>query len=45
MAEAAQVAGRDASAELGRAVAAALRERHDDAPASLPVFPAFRSVA
>ncbi len=45
MADAAQDAGRLASADLGRAVAAALRERYDDAPASLPVFPAFRSVA
>lgn len=45
MAEAAQETGHDASAELGRAVAAALRRRHDDAPTSLPVFPAFRSVA
>jgi hypothetical protein len=44
MAEAAQATGHDASADLGRAVAAALRQRHDDAPASLPVFPAFRSV-
>lgn len=45
MAEAAGAADRPASAELGTAVAAALRERHEDGAASLPVFPAFRSVA
>lgn len=45
MAEAAGAAHRPASAELGTAVAAALRERYGDGPASLPVFPAFRSVA
>jgi hypothetical protein len=45
MAVAAGAAGRHASAELGTAVAAALRERFEDAPAALPVFPAFRSVA
>lgn len=36
---------RAASADLGRSVAAALRARHPDAPSSLPVYPAFRSVA
>lgn len=45
MAAAAGAAHRPASAELGTAVAAALRERYGDGPASLPVFPAFRSVA
>jgi hypothetical protein len=45
MAEAAEAGGRPASAELGRAVADALRERFSDAPPSLPVYPAFRSVA
>jgi hypothetical protein len=36
---------RPASAELGAAVADALAKRFPDAPASLPVYPAFRSVA
>ncbi len=36
---------RTASAELGRAVAAALRARYADALPALPVYPAFRSVA
>lgn len=45
MAAAAAVAGRHASAELGVAVAAGLHERHADAAAELPVFPAFRPVA
>jgi hypothetical protein len=45
MAVTAGAAGRGASAELGEAVAAALRGRYEDAPPSLPVFPAFRSVA
>ncbi|MGE3287484.1 MAG: hypothetical protein AB7J32_15465 [Pseudonocardia sp.] len=42
-AEAADRAGLLASAELGRAVVEALQERFPDAPAALPVFPAFRS--
>ena len=45
MAGSAQARGRDASAELGWAVAAALHRRFPDAPPSLPVYPAFRSVA
>ncbi|MGQ0575247.1 MAG: phosphotransferase family protein [Pseudonocardia sp.] len=43
-ADTADRAGRGASADLGRAVAGALRERFPDAPRVLPVFPAFRSV-
>lgn len=45
MAGAAAAGGRHASAELGTAVGAALRERYGDGSAALPVFPAFRSVA
>lgn len=45
MAVAAGAAGRHASAELGAAVAAALRARFENAPATLPVYPAFRTVA
>lgn len=37
--------GRPATAELGSAIVAALARRFPDAPASLPVYPAFRSVA
>jgi len=36
---------RPASAELGAAVADALGKRFPDTPGSLPLFPAFRSVA
>lgn len=42
---AAAAGDRTASADLGRSVAAALRARHPDAPPSLAVYPAFRSVA
>ncbi|GAA3235230.1 hypothetical protein GCM10017691_32450 [Pseudonocardia petroleophila] len=45
MAGAASAAGRHASAELGVAVADVLRDRHTDGPSTLPVYPAFRSVA
>jgi hypothetical protein len=45
MAAAATEAGLPATAELGVEVAAGLAERFPDAPASLPVYPAFRSVA
>lgn len=45
MATAAGAVGRDASAELGVAVSDALRARHPDTAPSLPVYPAFRSVA
>ncbi|HZG88583.1 MAG TPA: hypothetical protein VEZ42_00060 [Pseudonocardia sp.] len=45
MAAAAAEAGLPATAELGVEVAAGLAERFPDAPASLPVYPAFRSVA
>ncbi len=44
MAAAAADAGLPATAELGAEVAAALAERFPDAPSSLPVYPAFRSV-
>lgn len=37
--------GLGATAELAAAVGAGLRERFPDAPAELPVYPAFRSVA
>jgi len=36
---------RPASAELGTAVADALGRRYPDTPGTLPVFPAFRSLA
>ncbi|HEY0815581.1 MAG TPA: hypothetical protein VGE11_20105 [Pseudonocardia sp.] len=39
----AAVAGMSATAELGVAVAEALNKRFPDAPASLPVYPAFRT--
>lgn len=42
---AADAQDRPATAELGHAVADALGKRFPDAPGSLPVFPAFRSVA
>jgi hypothetical protein len=42
---AAAAESRPASAELGAAVADALAKRFPDAPSSLPVYPAFRSVA
>jgi hypothetical protein len=45
MAAAAGAVGRHASAELGVAVSDALRDRHPDTAPSLPVYPAFRSVA
>ncbi|MBW0115534.1 hypothetical protein [Pseudonocardia abyssalis] len=45
MAVSAAAAGRPASAGLGVAVADVLRDRHTDAPSTLPVYPAFRSVA
>ena len=41
----AAVAGKSATAELGVAVAEALNKRFPDAPASLPVYPAFRTAA
>jgi len=42
-ADVAQHAGLDASATLGRDIALALHERFPDAPAVLPLYPAFRS--
>jgi hypothetical protein len=45
MAAAAGAAGLPATEELGTEIALALAERFPDAPASLPVYPAFRSVA
>lgn len=45
MAASAQLGGLHASAELGWEVAEALHQRYSDAPPSLPVYPAFRSVA
>jgi hypothetical protein len=41
----AAVAGKAATAELGVAVAEALNKRFPDAPAALPVYPAFRNAA
>jgi hypothetical protein len=41
----AAVAGKSATAELGVAVAEALNKRFPDAPAALPVYPAFRNAA
>lgn len=41
----AAVAGKGATAELGVAVAEALNKRFPDAPAALPVYPAFRTAA
>ena len=41
----AAVAGKAATAELGVAVAEALNKRFPDAPAALPVYPAFRTAA
>ena len=41
----AAVAGKSATAELGVAVAEALNKRVPDAPAALPVYPAFRTAA
>ena len=41
----AAVAGKSATAELGVAVAEALYKRFPDAPAALPVYPAFRTAA
>ena len=41
----ASAAGRGATAELGVAVAEALGKRFPDGPASLPVYPAFRTAA
>ena len=41
----ATVAGKSATAELGVAVAEALNKRFPDAPAALPVYPAFRTAA
>jgi hypothetical protein len=41
----AALAGMSATAELGVAVAEALNKRFPDAPAALPVFPAFRTAA
>jgi hypothetical protein len=41
----AAVAGKSATAELGVAVAEALNKRFPDAPAALPVYPAFRTAA
>ena len=41
----AAVAGKSATAELGVAVAEALGKRFPDAPAALPVYPAFRTAA
>jgi hypothetical protein len=40
---AATAAGLQATADLGAAVTAALADRFPDAPAVLPIFPAFRS--
>jgi hypothetical protein len=45
MARSAAAGGLPATAELGKAVADALGRRFPDAPGSLPVYPAFRSVA
>jgi hypothetical protein len=45
MARAAEDGGLRATAELGDAVADALEKRFPDAPGTLPVYPAFRSVA
>jgi hypothetical protein len=45
MARSAEVGGLPATAELGDAVADALAKRFPDAPGTLPVYPAFRSVA
>jgi hypothetical protein len=41
----AAVAGKSATAELGVVVAEALNKRFPDAPAALPVYPAFRTAA
>ena len=41
----AAVAGKSATAELGVAVAETLNKRFPDAPAALPVYPAFRTAA
>ncbi len=41
----AAIAGKAATAELGVAVAEALNKRFPDAPAALPVYPAFRTAA
>jgi hypothetical protein len=41
----AAVAGLSATAELGVAVAEALNKRFPDAPAALPIYPAFRTAA
>jgi hypothetical protein len=45
MARSAETGGLPATAELGDAVADALAKRFPDAPGTLPVYPAFRSVA
>jgi hypothetical protein len=45
MARAAEASDLPATAELGDAVADALAKRFPDAPGTLPVYPAFRSVA
>jgi hypothetical protein len=45
MALSAETGGLPATAELGDAVADALAKRFPDAPGTLPVYPAFRSVA
>jgi hypothetical protein len=45
LAEAATGSGRGATAELARAVVAALRTRFPDAPQTLAVYPALRSIA
>jgi hypothetical protein len=45
MARAADTGGLPATAELGDAVADALAKRFPDAPGTLPLYPAFRSVA
>jgi hypothetical protein len=44
MARSAATGGLPATAELGTMVADALAKRFPDAPGTLPVFPAFRSV-
>jgi len=45
MARSAETGGLPATAELGDAVADALAKRFPDAPGTLPVYPAFRSLA
>jgi hypothetical protein len=45
MSRTAAAGGLPATAELGALVADALVKRFPDAPGSLPVYPAFRSVA